>query len=169
MENEYIELEKLDLVKKELIENPYIIKQRAGVKVMSLSILFICFGTIALFYKSLSCLLFYLPSSIVLFSYQAVLIDAVQKKVREYSSICGHKYGNWYKLEKFDFILVSTSGTVGKNGFESIAHVVYLHSKNRDKQHNVLIGGFSDRNKAIEHANNIGVLINFPVKINKFN
>ena len=169
MEEEYIDLENLDLVKKELIEKKYLIKRRAGIITLSLSISFILFGTIALSYGSFACLFFYIPGAIGIFSFDGTLIDADQNKVRIFSSILGYKYGRWYNLEDFSFVLVSASSTIGKTGLESIAHLIYLYSKNRDKQSNLLIASYSDREKTIENAHKIGELINFRVKINKFN
>jgi hypothetical protein len=169
MENEYIELPALDLVKKELVEKKYRFKRKMGFVTLALTILFICFGTVTLFYGSLTCLIFYIPSLIVLSVSQGVLIDAVQNKVCDYSSILGYKYEKLYYLEDFTFVLVSTSSTVARNGFESISHVLYLYSKNKDKQRNLLIAIYSDREEAVENGHKIGALINFPVKVNKFN
>jgi hypothetical protein len=169
MENEFEELPKLDLVKKELVEKEYIFKRRLSSQTLAISIVLASIGSIILYNGSFACLIFYLPASIVLFLYRGILIDTEQNKLKDFLSVFGYKYGYWYNLEDFSFVLVSTSGALARSGFESIAHVLYLYSKNKEKQRNLLIAIYNGREEAVENGYKIGALINFPVKVNKFN
>src|ERR1700743_1040806 len=122
MEDEYIELEKLDLVKKELTETKYIFKRRLNLEAKFVFILFAFFGTVALFNENwLLCPFFYFLASGVIILYRGVLIDTRQHKLKDFLSVFGYKYGYWYNLDDFSFVLVSTSVSVAKSGFESIS------------------------------------------------
>ena len=163
----------LDLRKPAFIaEKSYKVKRRTNWITIYLAILFLVFGTIFLAVKSPMFIFLYLGGLGSLFTTTEMRIYPEQNKVQHYLSIFGYKIENlctWYHLDDFSFILVSAASTTYNSGFESIMHEVYLYSNDKNRQPNLLITEFGNREEAIEEANRIGELIKFNVKINKFN
>ena len=148
----------------------YLVRHKSSLILIFLAIVTICCGTILLVSGRFAFIGFYLFGFGALFMFNGIQIDHGGNKIRSFVSVFGYKFGDWYELEKYYALLVTTAnGGASEFGSTVVLHELYLLSNDKKKQPNLQIAGYRKREEAIEQGNKIGDLLNFPVKINKFN
>lgn len=102
----------------------------------------------------------------IVFSYDGTLIDFTKKRFKNYSSICGYKYGDWTALPAISTVkVISTSymSTNMPNGISPTLSGKVIDFKLlifSDSIHPLISFVYSNRDKAVRHAHNLASNLN---------